>query len=355
MKGITFFTIDGERRLLVSERDGEELWTIDPETGEPIGDPVILHDADDIPVPGVLSLVESPDGKTLLGLRKSVDEIDNNNHFTRELVIIDPVTGLTTSLGSTGLHMADLAFALAPEGPAPQVTQVFVNGPGLTGQTSANGVAFRGLAGVDNTYGYAVPAGTAQTRSVPWNGGVNQVAIRFSQDVAATLQQGDLVVRGSTTPTYTVTGFSYDPTTKTGVWTLGSTVTNDKLRLFLDDALVTGLDGEWINTSAAESYPSGNGTAGGDFDFRINVLRGDADGNGAVNALDLSVIKQRLNKTATAPGTTGATYSPFADLDANGAINALDLSAARGRLNTRLPAPDPAATSLLFGSRPISA
>jgi hypothetical protein len=138
------------------------------------------------------------------------------------------------------------------------------------------------------------------------------------------------------------------------VWTLGSTVLNDKLRLFLDDALVSGLDGEWLNSNAAESYPSGNGTAGGDFDFRINVLRGDADGNGAVNALDLSVIKQRLNKTATNPGTTGATYSPFADLDANGAINALDLSSARGRLNTRLPTADPAATALLFSTRAIS-
>ena len=38
-----------------------------------------------------------------------------------------------------------------------RVTQVFVNGQGITGQTSANGVAFRNLAGIDNTFGYPVP------------------------------------------------------------------------------------------------------------------------------------------------------------------------------------------------------
>src|SRR5438552_1465007 len=242
--------------------------------------------------------------------------------------------------------------AALPPGP-PEVNQAFVNGPGLTGQTTANGVAFRTLAGIDNTYGYPVPAGANQTKSIPWNGGINQVALRFTADVASQLQQGDLVVRGVNTATYTITGFSYDPATKTGVWTLASPITNDKVRLFLDDALVGGLDGEWADN--ADAYPSGDGTAGGDFSFRFNVLRGDATQDGTVNALDLSFIKQRLNKTATNPGTSGAIYSVFADLDADGQINALDLSAAKQRLNNRLPTGDPAgATALLFSSRAIS-
>ena len=55
-------------------------------------------------------------------------------------------------------------------------------------------------------------------------------------------------------------------------------------------ALIGGLDGEWANASAGESYPSGNGTAGGDFSFRINLLGGDVSGDGQINALDLSFI-----------------------------------------------------------------
>jgi hypothetical protein len=136
---------------------------------------------------------------------------------------------------------------------------------------------------------------------------------------------------------------------------LSSAITNDKIRLFLDDALLPSLDGEWTDSSAAESYPSGNGTLGGDFSFRLNVLGGDVTGDGQVNALDLSFIKQRLNRTALNPGVTGATYSPFADIDANGSINALDLSAAKQRLNRRLPTGTPTATALLFSSTAISA
>ena len=177
-------------------------------------------------------------------------------------------------------------------------------------------------------------------------GGINAVSLRFTQDAATLLQQGDLVVRGVDTPTYTVTGFSYDAATKTGTWTLSTPITNDKVRLFLDDALVAGLDGEWAD--GTDTFPSGDGIPGGDFAFRFNVLRGDATQDGRVNALDLSFIKQRLNKTATNPGTV-APYSPFADLTADGSINALDLSAARARLNNALPAGEPA-TALLFES-----
>ena len=234
---------------------------------------------------------------------------------------------------------------------APEVTQVFVNGPGLTGQTNANGTAFRALGGIDNTNGYPVPAGANQTRSIPWNGGVDRIGLRFSIDVASELQQDDLVIRGVNAATYPVTGFAYDAANRTGVWTLGSAITNDKVRLFLDDARVGGLDGEWAD--GADGFPSGDGTAGGDFSFRFNVLRGDVNQDGRVNALDLSFIKQRLNKFASDPGVV-APYSPFADLTADGLINAVDLSAARARLNNVLPTAEPA-TALLFGTARISA
>jgi hypothetical protein len=221
----------------------------------------------------------------------------------------------------------------------PRVTQVFVNGPGLTGQTSANGVAFRNLLGVDNTFGYAVPGGSNQLRSPPWMGGIDQIALRFDRDMSGQLEQRDLSVLGANVRTYGVSGFRYDAPTRTGVWTLATPILNDKVRLFVDDADVPRLDGEWTN--GAGTYPSGNNRFNGDFDFHLNVLRGNATGDDAVNALDLSYIRQRLNKTATNSGA-GLVFSPFADITAVGAINALDLSAARQRLNGRLPAGQPA-------------
>jgi len=260
----------------------------------------------------------------------------------------------TDLAGNSGLPSAPLSVRITGTEPlVATVTQVFVNGAGLTGQTSANGVAFRNLAGIDNTFGYPVPAGANQLKSIPWSNGVNKIALRFSTDVAAVLQQNDLAVRGVSTATYAISGFSYDAATKTGTWTLTNPIVNDKARLFLDDALVPSLDGEWADST--DAYPSGNGTTGGDFAFRLNVLRGDANQDGAVNALDLGQLKAKLNRTATNPGTGTTGYSVFADLNADGQINALDLGIGKARLNTRLPAGEPAATSLLFGRVPVSA
>jgi hypothetical protein len=237
-------------------------------------------------------------------------------------------------------------------GGAPAVSQVFVNGPGITGQATPNGIAFRTLAGVDNTYGYPMPTGTSQLKAIPWSNGINKIAIRFTQDVASTLGQDDLVVHGVNTANYAISGFTYDAATKTGVWTLTNPIVNDKVNLFLDDALVTGLDGEF---TTGQAFPSGNGAANGDFTYRLNVLRGDANQDGAVNALDLGQLKAKLNRTATNPGAGATGYSVFADLNADGQINALDLGIAKARLNTKLPNLEPTATSLLFSSRPISA
>jgi hypothetical protein len=252
-------------------------------------------------------------------------------------------------ISSAALAPERFLFASTHGDSATVVTQVFVNGPGLTGGTpSANQQAFRAAAGIDATYGYPVPAGANQLKSIPWVGGVNQVAIRFNTDMAGQVEQNDLVVRGINTLTYTTSGFSYDPGTRTAVWTLPAAIVNDKIRLFLDDAGVTWLDGDWQNGNAAEAYPSGDGNPGGDFNFRINVMAGDATQDGLINALDLAFIKQRLNRTATNPGLGNAAYSPFADVTADGLINALDLAAVTQRRFRRPPVGEPAATALLF-------
>ena len=97
--------------------------------------------------------------------------------------------------------------------PGMRVTQVFVSGPNLIGSTSDNGLAFYALAGIDTIYGYPVPAGRNQLKSIPWTGGVNRIALRFGGDVGSYLESEDMVIRGSNTPTYVVSNFTYWITT----------------------------------------------------------------------------------------------------------------------------------------------
>jgi hypothetical protein len=154
-------------------------------------------------------------------------------------------------------------------------------------------------------------------------------------------------VRGVSAGDYSVRDFVYDLATYTATWTffIDRTLSPDRLQFELDGDPVTGvtdtsanaLDGEWADGRGA--YPSGDGTAGGNFRMTLNVLAGDADRRGGrVNALDVAEVKRRLN---TAVGAAG--YSPFADLDSSGTINALDLTIVRRNLNHALPpAPVPA-------------
>jgi hypothetical protein len=350
--GLAIVNIDGQLRLLASTLGGAELWILDPNTGTNIGDSIPLADTEGNLITGVFSLIQSPDGSTLLGVVR--DPANPDDASKRQLVQIaitlDPASGnsaVATKLGTLNAPISDLAFVYQA-GAAPavsHVTQVFVNGQGLTANA-----AFRTASGAEVGFGYPVPGGAAQTRSIPWVSGVNAVSIRFDQDMTGILDQADLSVRGSA-GTIATTGYTYDPTTKTGTWTLAAPVTIDKLRLVLSAAGIAGLDGEWVNpataTPAGDTYPSGDGTAGGDFDFRINVLRGDATGEGRVDAIDLADVKRRLGRRPGDGVTGGGAYSIFADMNPDAFINALDLAAVKQRLGNRLPTPDPA-TALLF-------
>ena len=217
----------------------------------------------------------------------------------------------------------------------PRVTGVFVLGGAWSGDFLNH--LDRSRLG-DGKDGYLVDA-ASQLRALPWTS-VDAISIRFDSPVR--VEANDLTVTGTRGAVYEFSEFLYNPPTMTAHWLLSRPVAADRLALSLSsrDGGVVGangeaLDGEWTN--ANDSYPSGNGTAGGDFNFALNVLGGDATGDGVVNALDLSFIKQRLNRSVAAPGAGNAAYSIFADVTADGRINALDVSAAKQRLNRRLP------------------
>ena len=245
-----------------------------------------------------------------------------------------PVTLPIRDPNATGVNFA----AVGGPSSAARVMQVYVSGPGM--MTNA---AFGAAAGVDANLGYPIPAGPGQTRSLPWLGGVDRFSIRFGEDVYDHVDPDDLQVRTASGaqlfPAYMINSRS----SRSATWVLPAPVTRNKLRLFIDDADLPTLDGEW--NPAIGSYPSGDGAIGGDFSFRVNILRGDATGDGAVNALDMSDAKRRLGRRPN-DGITGAgAYSVFADITMDGAINALDLAGVRQRLNDRINnLPEPTAS-----------
>ena len=166
--------------------------------------------------------------------------------------------------------------------------------------------------------GYSVPAGTGQSLDLPWSN-LNQVRIQFNENV--NVQLGSLTVSGQAVPQYAISGFSYDPTTFTAVWTLAQPIGADHVQVHLSStgpAAVTDqsgnpLDGEWTNGTSA--WPSGDGVPGGDFNFSFNVLPGDVNQDGIVNAQDLALASSGWMKS----GMTG-------DLNGDGIVNGQDLA-----------------------------
>ena len=82
-------------------------------------------------------------------------------------------------------------------------------------------------------------------------------------------------------------------------------------------------------------FPSGNGAAGGNFNFRLNYLTGDTTGDRAVLARDFADVKKKFFQDTTSPVTgTDTDYSPFYDLDGSGFILAIDFAEVKKRCST---------------------
>jgi hypothetical protein len=189
--------------------------------------------------------------------------------------------------------------------------------------------------------GYPIPTGASQLTDLPWIN-LNQVNITFNQPV--NIAQGDLTLNGVKVPNYTVSNFSYNATTFTATWTLGSFIGADKLALDLSGTgtnAVTAasngeaLDGTWTN--GGSTFPSGHNAPGTDFNFDLNVLPGDViQTGGPVTILDLISVR---DAQSTSPASS--VYSAFYDVDGSGNINILDVVDVRNLQLTSLPTGTP--------------
>jgi hypothetical protein len=163
-----------------------------------------------------------------------------------------------------------------------------------------------------------------QLRTVPV-GGADQVEIRFSEEMptigTGAIDVNSLSLIGLTTgSTLTPSGFAYDDETFTATWTFSAPLPADMWVISIPDAIIdmsgNQLDGEWTNpfsintlsTAGVSVFPSGNGVAGGDFNFVMTILPGDHDRDNDVDGMGFLEWQQMI----------GGPDQKFQDADFNG-------------------------------------
>ncbi|MHB1035194.1 MAG: Ig-like domain-containing protein [Pirellulales bacterium] len=202
-----------------------------------------------------------------------------------------------------------------------------------------------------NVGGFSIPVGSGrQLAPLPW-ANIDQIKVVFSENVS--MDKADLALSGVNQAQYDIAGatFSYDPGTFTATWTLAGAIAADKLEIRLNadsagpiqDPIGKPLDGEWTNpaTSAdtsTDTYPSGNGTAGGDFVFRFRTLPCDANQDGAVDIFDVAKLQVNYGQDQGMMPADG-------DFDGNGTVDIFDVALLQVQYGRTLdpPAPAPAA------------
>jgi Chitobiase/beta-hexosaminidase C-terminal domain/CotH kinase protein/Lamin Tail Domain/PKD domain len=155
-----------------------------------------------------------------------------------------------------------------------------------------------------------------------------QISVKFSEDVSASLQSGDLTVLNQTTgqpvgaADMTV---AWDAPTSTATWTINVPLA--------DGNYLATLSGAGVTDAANNSLDGdGDGVAGGDFTLPFFFLSGDADHDRDVDFNDLVALAQNY-------GQSGKTFAEGNfDGDAAGNVDFQDLVQLAQRYGTSLPA-----------------
>jgi hypothetical protein len=194
---------------------------------------------------------------------------------------------------------------------------------------------------------YSIPVGSAAQYDDPLGWAtINQVQIIFSEDVIVT--EDDLALTGTDEPVYDFSDFSYEPSTHTATVTLMADIDIDVLVLTVEDAVtdqaLNALDGEW--TDGVSTYPSGDGAAGGYFDFKFKVLSGETNHDGQVDGADYTAWADNYQ--------TYQTMYTEADWTADGYVDGADYTVWADHYNDSVPAGAPAGTAARQAAAPAA-
>jgi hypothetical protein len=163
-------------------------------------------------------------------------------------------------------------------------------------------------------------------------GGADTVSVQFSEHMT-NIGQNSLVFKGLALANLPVLAaadaFDYDPETHVARWLFEDPLPADQYVIVLDDALTgaagDALDGEWTNpfslttiNAQVSKFPSGDGTAGGDFSFVMTIIPGDDGLDNSVSGTDFLTWQQRV-------GGPGRTFTR-SDFNGDGYVNGADLA-----------------------------
>jgi hypothetical protein len=329
-----------------------------------------VRDPGDTPLPGVAAYLDTNNNGSRDGTEPArvsdengmylFDDLTPGTYNVRRIAPAEFLAGPSTP--AAGVYAVAVAAGRRTRGldfgnvrpVSVRVTDVFVNATSWSG-TYRKFVTDRALG--ESAYGVNVGGGAVALDELPWLG-LNQVSIRFNTQ--ANVGPYHLAIRSAAGPaaTYAITNYAYDPATRTATWTLAAPLGLDRVTLDLDGdpggvTDQTGrslLDGESTN----DALPSGNGTVGGDFRFRLNVVPGDVDRNGRVDAFDTLGVKA---KQGSSPTVNPTNYSAILDVDGSGRIDAFDtlgVKAKQGTSLSQVPNPPLVVAAPLFGERRLA-
>ncbi|MEX0689340.1 MAG: PEP-CTERM sorting domain-containing protein, partial [Pirellulales bacterium] len=234
-------------------------------------------------------------------------------------------------------------------GPAPEpvrITGVYVKGSGWNADYLARS-PFSNVQGA--TVGWELPDGPAQlanASNVAWNN-VNTITVEFDQPIAQPDAAALQLVRGTSSGNVSIVS-ALAPTLlgdgSVAQWTLpagfaalerGKYVISIAADGITNIAGTTILDGDWITGESTFAAGSGDGEAGGTFNFFFNALVGDLNGDGVMNAGDLSTVRTALTSPLNTPLAADSSNYRL-DIDGLNSLNSADLSKTRAQLTSAL-------------------
>ena len=245
-----------------------------------------------------------------------------------------PITVTAGTLAATGGNYAFTTLVdgtLAVTNAPVKVTGVYVRGNAWN--TTYLGLSSFTTVGTDRL-GWQLRDGATQvanSATAPWNN-VNRISVKFDQAIAtpqaAALKLSAVTVAGSQTITptaVTLVGSSTVAQFTVSTLATGKYVLSIASAGITDAAGTTVLDGEWTTSTSTFAVGSGDGTAGGMFNFAFNVVVGDVQANGTVNNNDRTAVSGQLFRTIT-------TTNFRSNLDGTASINNTDVSSVTAQL-----------------------
>jgi endonuclease/exonuclease/phosphatase family metal-dependent hydrolase len=246
-----------------------------------------------------------------------------------------PITVSAGTLAATGgnyMFSTLVDGTLTVTNPAVKVTGVYVRGS--TWNSTYLSVTPTFVTVGTDRLGWQLRDGANQLANsaiVSWSN-VNRISVRFDQ--AISLPQGAALtlkaVTGSGAQTITPTAVSLLAGGTVAQFSVSALATGKYVLSIpatgiTDAAGTTVLDGEWTTSSSTFAQGSGNGTAGGVFNFAFNVLVGDVVANGTVNGSDRSTASGQLFRAFT-------TSNFRSNVNGDASINGTDLTVISGQL-----------------------